>query len=82
MKKIGFGTLWFLGISMGLLILGGVIVGLAAGINDHSNGETAGRVAGEAFGEEYTGIIFLFSLIVSVVGSFMGWLPGTKVSTT
>ncbi len=78
MRKIGFGLLWFLAISMGTLLLGGMIAGGIAGANDPANAEVAGRVAGEAFGESYTGIIFLLSLLISIGGAMMGWLPGTK----
>ncbi len=81
-KKIGFGVLWFLALSMGTLLLGGMVVGAIAGANDPANAEAAGRAAGEAFGQNNTGIIFLSSLIISIVGSFKGWLPGTKSPTT
>jgi len=78
MKKIGFGILWFLALSMGVLLIGGMVAGGIAGANDPANAEAAGQAAGEAFGKSYTGIIFLSSLLISVAGSIMGWLPGTK----
>ena len=80
MKKIGFGLLWFLALSMGVLLLGGMIAGGVAGANDPANAEALGHAAGEEFAQTYTGIIFLSSLLISVAGAIMGWLPGTKSS--
>lgn len=78
MKKFGFGLLWFLALSMGTLMIGGMIAGGIAGVNDPANGTAAGEVAGQAFGKQYAGMIFLASLIVATLGSALGWLPGTK----
>ncbi|MDH3608907.1 MAG: hypothetical protein OEQ24_06680 [Gammaproteobacteria bacterium] len=78
MKKLGFGILWFLALSMGILLLGSMIVGAIAATNDPANAAAAGEAAGEAFGKKYGGIIFLLSFVVAVIGSWFGWLPGTK----
>ena len=78
MRKFGYGLLWFLALSIGILILGGMIVAGIAGWNNPANGVAAGQVAGQAFGEKYGGIIFTGSLIVAVIGSVLGWLPGTN----
>ena len=78
MRKIGFGIIWFLALSMGILILGGMVVGGIAGANDPANATAVGEAAGQAFGQKYSGMIFLISFIISTAGSFLGWLPGTK----
>ena len=78
MKKFGFGVVWFLAISMGILMVAGFIVGAIAGATDPENAASAGEAAGQAFGQKYAGIILLIALIASVVGSYLGWLPGTK----
>jgi hypothetical protein len=81
MKKFGFGVLWFLALSMGCLMVGGMVVSAMAGINDPVNASASGEAAGTAFGREYAGIIYLVSLIIAVLGSIKGWLPGTKLPT-
>ncbi len=82
LRKIGFSVLWFLALSMGILLMGGMIAGGIAGVKDPMNAEAAGEAAGQAFGEEYAGMIFLISLIVAIVGCFLGWLPGTRTKKT
>ncbi len=78
MKKVGFGVLWFLVLSMGCLMLGALVVGFTADINGPANAQASGEAASRAFGRDYGGIIFLVSLIIAVLGSIKGWLPGTK----
>lgn len=73
-RKICFGFVWFLILILGTLILGGMVVGAITGGNDPANSFAAGQAAGQAYG----GMIFLASLIVAVIGSIFGWLPGTK----
>jgi hypothetical protein len=77
-RKICFGFVWFLILILGTLILGGGVVGAIAGVNDPANSFAAGQAAGQAFGQAYGGMIFLASLIIAVIGSIFGWLPGTK----
>ena len=81
MKKFGFGVLWFLVLSMGCSMLGALVVGFTADINGPVNAQASGVAASRAFGRDYVGIIFLVSLIIAVVGSIKGWLPGTKPPT-
>lgn len=78
MKRFGFGVLWFLALTMGALIIGGMVVGAMAGSGNPADAAAAGQAAGQEFGEKYAGMIFLGALIVAVVGSILGWLPGTK----
>ena len=78
MRKLGFGILWFLALSMGLLLIGSMVAGGIAGANDPANAAAAGEAAGEAFGQNYGGLIFLISFVVATAGSILGWLPGTR----
>lgn len=78
MKKLGFGIVWFLALSMGAIIVGGAIVGGMAGAENPENAQAAGEAAGQAFGEAYSGMIFLSAFIIAVLGSIFGLLPGTK----
>ena len=62
---------------MRALITGGAVVGCQAGIEHPDTAQAAGEAAGQLFAQKYMGAIFLFALIVSVVGSALGLLPGT-----
>lgn len=81
-KKIGFGFLWFVAIYIVTLIVCGMVVGGIAGANDPANGYAAGQAAGQAFGEKYGGLVLLLSALAAIVGSALGWLPGTKSKVT
>lgn len=80
MKRFLLGAGWSFVFWMGALIVGGAIVGAAAGsaTTSAADGARAGEAAGEAFGEAYGGLLLLVSLAAGGVGTFMGWLPGTK----
>ena len=51
--------------------------GAVAGASNPGNAAEAG----EAVGEKYSGFIFLFSLILSILLTILGALPGTKKSS-
>jgi hypothetical protein len=93
MKRVALGFAWFVGLYMGSLMIGGAVAGFraaqeinqrnVANVSDGFNkGHAAGEAAGRKFGEEYGGPIFLASLIVAVVGTATGFLPGTEKKRT
>ena len=86
MKRIFFGIVWFVIISLGCLIGGGAIAGAIAGSEvtagsvqeGYAKGQQVGQVAGAEFGRKYSGLIFLGALVASIAGTATGVLPGTK----
>ena len=89
MRRMAVGLVWFVGLYLGALFVGGAIVGFQAATEiDHrsvasvsdgyNKGHDAGKQAGEKFGAQYGGAIFLSCLIVSIVGTATGYLPGTE----
>lgn len=85
------GVVWFFVLWFGTLVVGGAISGVVysakapipekipatmAGAFEH--GQQMGRQAGFEFGARYGGIILLGALLVSIVGTATGKLPGTK----
>jgi hypothetical protein len=79
MRKIAFGFLWFIALWFGALMLGGAIFGslAASGASDTAQAMELSRKAGEQFGIRYSGLILVVALLVSVIGSWTGKLPGT-----
>jgi hypothetical protein len=79
-KRVGIGVLWFFALWIGVATIGGAIVGATATGDAQSfeDGYEAGRTAGEAFGQAYGGLILLGAFLTAVVGTWQGWLPGTK----
>lgn len=78
LRKIGFGFLWFVALSLGTFISAAFVVGAIAGAMDPENAAAAGEAAGTALGENYFGHFLLVALIIAFIGSVTGWLPGTK----
>lgn len=86
-RRVLVGAGWFLLLWLGSGMLIGGILGAMAGIETappHGtfyDGVAAGRVAGEqagiAFRRAWGGKLFLIALIVAVVGTWRGRLPGT-----
>jgi len=77
-RKIGIGFVWFVIFYFGILMLCGMVVGGIAGANDPANSTEAGYQAGVVFGQKYGGLVLIFSVVISTIGSIYGWLPGTR----
>ncbi len=82
MRKFFFGLVWFLVIAFGMLMAGGFVAGFQAALSDPASTADAGAAAGQAFAQHYGGRIFVAALIISIVGSAFGWLPGTRRNRT
>jgi hypothetical protein len=82
MKRFLLGAGWFVVLWFGVNFIGGVVVGATAGTSAANAAESyqAGQAAGQAFAQSYGGLILLASIAVAAIGTFMGWLPGTKPS--
>ncbi len=69
-KLIGFGVVWTIVFWFGALFIAGMIAGVASPDN-------AGE-AGRAVGHRFSGIFFLISLVLSILLTVVGVLPGTQ----
>jgi hypothetical protein len=86
MKRIVFGIIWFVVISLVGLVGGGAVAGAIVGSKvaassfseGYAKGEQVGHAAGAEFGQKYGGLVLLGALVVSIVGTGTGILPGTK----
>jgi hypothetical protein len=87
MKRVAFGFVWFIGLWIGTLVLGGGVAGMlalrtippapAGFASGFDRGFVAGQAAGQDFGLRYGGVILLGALVISVGGTAMRLLPGT-----
>jgi hypothetical protein len=87
-RRILFGTLWFVVIAFGTLIVGGAIAGGAALAKNpppsgsfregFEDGSQVGAVAGAEFRARYRWPIFGVALGFAIAGTATGFLPGTK----
>ena len=83
MRRFLFGFLWFIVLTIGGFVgVGAVIGALAAArvepLEGFGRGYEAGRSAGEDFGRKYGALIPLGAIVISIGGSALGILPGTK----
>ena len=86
MKRFVFGVVWFVVFWFGGLVLGGSIAGAIAGSqvkassmsDGYAKGQRVGEEAGAAFGQKFGVAIFIGALVLSIGGTAIGLLPGTK----
>lgn len=80
MKKFLFGSLWFLGMLMYCNIAGSQIYGLfmMAQAASSSISTEVSFNSGHQFAVKYSGMVFLFVLLFSIIGSVLGLFPGTS----
>jgi hypothetical protein len=87
-RRILFGTLWFVVIAVGTILIGGAIAGGAALAKNPSSGSgfregfedgsQVGAEAGAEFRARYRWPIFGAAAIIAAAGTAAGFLPGTK----
>jgi predicted phage tail protein len=95
MKRIAFGIVWFFVFWLGAGMVGGGIAGVLAQAHTsqpvsaaptfsegYSRGYDVGKVAGREFGRRYGALILGGALVVSIVGTATGFLPGTRRKAT
>ena len=78
MKRVLFGIVWFVVIYFVACVVIGAVVGGMAGANDPANAAQAGAEAGARIVGQNRIWIALGAVVISTVGSFQGWLPGTR----
>jgi predicted phage tail protein len=91
MKRVAFGILWFFAFWLGAGMVGGGIAGVLAQAHTsppvtaaqtfsegYSRGYDVGKVAGREFGRRYGALILGGALVISIVGTATGFLPGTR----
>jgi hypothetical protein len=95
MRRVLFGIVWFFVFLFGGLMIGGAVVGGMAGHQSvtasanppttlsggYNTGYEAGHSAGQEFGRKYGSLFLVGSLLLAVVGSAFGILPGTQQRT-
>lgn len=90
MKRVAFGIVWFLVFWLGAGMVGGGIAGVLAQVHNspstaaaqtfsegYSRGYDVGRVAGREFGRRYGALILGGAIVISILGTATGVLPGT-----
>jgi len=77
--RIIFGVLWFVPIYLVVQIAVGAIVGAlaSAGTTSYEEGFAAGQAASIAFFQRFGGLVLAFEVILTIVLSWFGILPGT-----
>jgi len=78
LRRIGFGLLWFFVLYVGACAFLGAIAGAGAGAGDPAHAFEAGKNAGASAVKPLVPYVFLGSIVISVVGSVVGVLPGTR----
>jgi hypothetical protein len=77
-RRIAFGVMWVVAVYVGTRALVGGFSGAIAGARDSQNSYEVGRVAGQQAVERYDSLILAGSILVVLVGTAAGVLPGTK----
>jgi hypothetical protein len=78
-KRILFGFLWCVGFYFAGCALVGAVAGAIAGAKDPANASQVGAMAGTSAVEALHVYIFAGAVLLSVVGSWAGLLPGTRI---
>jgi hypothetical protein len=80
MKRIAMGFVWFVVLYFGILGIGGVLLGAAAGSGgkNFDQGYQAGHAIGEGFSQKYGTLILIVAISGAVLGTVTDSLPGTK----
>lgn len=80
-KKLVFGLIWFVVIFLVSYIVGGIIYVNVHEI-DASGGMQTAIETGRAFRAAYLNYFLIGSLILAIIGTVAGILPGTKKKTS
>lgn len=78
MKRVLMGLVWFAVLYMGGCMLVGAIAGGMAGSQNPADVHEAAKVAAEQAVRPHIRQIVVVSLLLSVVGTITGFLPGTS----
>jgi hypothetical protein len=78
MKRVLFGVIWCVVLYFAVCIFMGAVAGGIAGSRDPANAAANGREAGRRVVAATRGYIFAGSIVVSVLGAWTGFLPGTR----
>lgn len=79
MKRLAFGFLWFIVFLVtAMIIFGFVVAPDTSGYSEAVQSYDAGYATGYEQGQRYGKFVILGSLALSVIGTVLGWLPGTR----
>ena len=87
-RRVLFGTVWFVVLTLSTLVVGAGIAGGVAGAGSaeptasfregFDDGYQVGALAGAEFRARYRWPIFVVSAVLAIAGTATGFLPGTK----
>jgi hypothetical protein len=78
LRKVILGLVWFVITYFAVCMLVGMFAGAVAGARDPEHAHDAGRLAGRQAVQLYIPFILGGSILIAVVGTVTGFLPGTK----